>query len=98
MLLKDTPERILAAAPEVIDLGLRLRYLCLAAGVSFAEIERERGLSRNSISAYVSGQLYAYPKLKRLVVEHLAEALSADPADVSAYLFPPADGAKDAAS
>jgi hypothetical protein len=81
-------EQILKVAPDVADLGLRLRFLCDAAGVTFAEIERERGLAQRSVGSYASGRLYAYPKLKRLVSAHLAEALGETPDDVAAYLFP----------
>lgn len=79
---------ILEAAPDVADPGLRLAFLCRAADLTFTDIERRGGLSRNSVSAYARGRMYGYPKLRRVVAEQLAEALGANVTAVRAYLFP----------
>jgi hypothetical protein len=80
---------IFVDAPEVADPGLRLLLLTKVAGVTYTQIERETGLAERSISAYVGGRSYAFPKLKRCVSEYLAQALDADVPDVRQYLFGP---------
>jgi hypothetical protein len=83
----ELTDSILAVAPEVADLGLRLAFLCRAAGKTFSALEREGQLARSSVSAVAAGRLYPYPKLKRVVSQLLATALGEDLNDVRAYLF-----------
>jgi hypothetical protein len=65
----------------------RLLLLCRVGGTTFAEIERCQGLARGSVSAYVGGRSYLYPRLRAAIVEHLSNRLGVDGQVVAAYLF-----------
>jgi hypothetical protein len=82
---------ILRVLADVPDPQQRLVLLCKAEGVTFREIEQTRGIAAGSISAYVSHHRYAFPKLKRLVSQHLAERIGEPVAEVAAFLFPADD-------
>lgn len=60
-------------------------------GWTQASIERATGLPRGSMSAVIHGRLYAYPRLRLLVTEHLAAGLGEPQVDLHARLFPGTD-------
>ena len=80
-------DNILSAAVDV-PAPLRVPLLFRAADLHFAEIERQNGLGRGSISAYVNGRTYAYPRLRDAIVTGIASALDEPEDDVRAVLFP----------
>jgi hypothetical protein len=79
----DTVDVLAVGVPQ----PARLPMLCRVAGTSFAEIERAEGLARGSVSAYLGGRTYLYPRLRRAIVEHLSDRLDVDDKALASYLF-----------
>jgi hypothetical protein len=80
--------RAIVAGSQDIPPELRPLLLCRAASLSYSAIEREQGLTRGSISSYVGGRQYAFPKLRDAVTAHLAQATGRNDAELRQFLFP----------
>ena len=79
----DTVGVLVEGVPQLA----RLPLLCRVAGTTFAEIERAEGLARGSVSAYVGGRTYLYPRLRRAIVEQLSGRLGIADEALASYLF-----------
>lgn len=80
-------DTILRSWPIIEDRGLRILGLCRLAGVTYRDVERGQ-LPRGKISAVSRGDLAPYPKLRKVLAAHLAQALSVDADTVAEYVFP----------
>jgi hypothetical protein len=79
----DTVDVLVPGVPR----EARLPLLCRVARTSFAEIERAEGLARGSVSAYLGGRTYLYPRLRYAIVKHLSDRLGIADEALNSYLF-----------